>query len=533
MLLPVIAFLAGILVLQFCSTLPPVYTYTLVPVALVLLRWPRTRIPALLVIGFFWAALRAEIAISPRLDTGLEGQTLLVEGRVLDIPRSVAPGKTRFLFQLERLDTGSGWSDFHGKVRLGNYAVIEALEGGERWRLAVRLKRPRGFSNPGGFDYERWLFEQRIIATGYIRKHPANRRLQAGALDMITGVRHRLMKTIERMDTQQAGLGMVQALTVGDRNKISLQQWDILRATGTSHLVAISGLHISLVAGLVFWLAQFAWSRCTRLAERLPARRAAAVAAILAAVLYALLSGFNIPARRAVVMVTVFMLAIVFDRYTSLRQALCLAVLVTLLIDPIAVLSAGWWLSFWAVSVIAWLATGRHGRQGAGQRWFYMHVVLAVCMLPILLVCFQQASVVAPLANFLAVPWVGLLVVPVALLGALVALLNESVGQVLLGLSAGLLDFIWPWLVVSGAAGFFTLASASTRDLDTASGSARSRCPVRAARIPGALDGAGDDTAHAAGAAGQARSRRGVGDAAGCGAGAGDCGPDPRAHACL
>lgn len=446
MLLPVIAFLAGILALQFCSDLPPLYAWTLVPVALTLLRWPLTRIPALLVIGFFWASLRAEIAFAPRLDAALEGQTLLVEGRVLDIPRRVAPGKTRFLFQLERLDAGSGWVNFHGKVRLGNYAVIETLEDGERWRLALRLKRPRGFSNPGGFDYERWLFAQRIIATGYIRKHAANRRLQAGSLDLITGARHQLIKTIARMDTQQAGLGMVQALTVGDRNNISAQQWDILRATGTSHLMAISGLHISLVAGLVFWLAQFAWSRCSWLTERLPARRAAAVAAILAAVLYALLAGFNIPARRAVVMVAVFMLAIVFDRYASLLQALCLAVLVTLVIDPIAVLSAGWWLSFWAVSVIAWLATGRHGPKGVGQRWFYMHVVLAVCMLPILLVCFQQASVIAPLANFLAVPWVGLLVVPVALLGALVALLNEFAGQFLLGLSAGLLDLIWPWL---------------------------------------------------------------------------------------
>ncbi|MDX2456167.1 MAG: ComEC/Rec2 family competence protein, partial [Gammaproteobacteria bacterium] len=446
MQLPIIAFLAGVVALQFCSTLPSILVYTLVPFTLALLRWPRTRIPAFLILGFFWAALRAEIAFTPRLDAGLEGKTLLVEGMLLDIPKSVAPGKTRFLFQLERLDAGAGWSDFHGKVRLSNYAVIESMEGGERWRLAVRLKRPRGFSNPGGFDYERWLFEQRIIATGYIRKDPANQRLQSGVLNGITAVRHRLMKTIDGMDNPPASLGMVQALTVGDRSDISVQQWNTLRATGTSHLMAISGLHISLVAGLVFWLVRFSWSRGTRLAERMPARKAAAFAAILAAVLYALLSGFNIPARRAVVMVAVFMLAIVFDRYTSLVQALCLAVLVTLIIDPIAVLSVGWWLSFWAVAIIAWLISGRHGRQGAGYRWFHMHVVLAICMLPILLVSFQQASVVAPLANFLAVPWVGMLVVPVALLGALVALINDMAGQFLLGISAGLLDFIWPWL---------------------------------------------------------------------------------------
>ena len=446
MLLHIIAFIAGVLALQFCTVLPPVYVYALVPVALVLLRRPRTRLPAILIIGFFWAALRAEVAFAPRLDTDLEGRTLLVEGTVLDIPRTLSAGKTRFLFQVERMDAGSGWSDFRGKVRLSNYAVIEALESGERWQLAVRLKRPRGFSNPGGFDYERWLFEQRIVATGYIRKDSANRRLQAGSHNLIAGVRYRLMKIFDRMGNHPVTLGMVQALTVGDRSDISVQQWDTLRATGTSHLMAISGLHISLVAGLVFWLAKFAWSRSGRLAERIPARKAAALAAILAAILYALLSGFNIPARRAVVMVAVFMLAIVSDRNASLAQALCLAAFLTLIIDPIAVLSVGWWLSFWAVTIIAWLISGRHGRQGTGYRWFYMHIVLAICMFPILLFSFQQASLVAPLANFLAVPWVGMLVVPVALLGALVTMINEMAGQFLLGIAATLLDFIWPWL---------------------------------------------------------------------------------------
>jgi competence protein ComEC len=112
----------------------------------------------------------------------------------------------------------------------------------------------------------------------------------------------------------------------------------------------------------------------------------------------------------------------------------------------VAVLSVGWWLSFWAVAIIAWLTAGRYGRQGIGYRWFYMHIALAICMLPALLMFFQQASLVAPLANFLAVPWVGMLVVPVALLGTLVAMINEMAGQTLLGVSAWLLALIWPWL---------------------------------------------------------------------------------------
>ena len=446
MLLHTIAFFTGVIALQFCTTLPPIYSYLLVPVVLVLFRWPRTRITVFLVVGFFWAALRAEVALAPRLDAGLAGQDLLIEGMVLDIPRRISPRKTRFLFQANRLDSGSGWVDYHGKIRLSNYAAIEALHAGERWRLVVRLKQPHGFSNPGGFDYERWLFEQRIMATGYIRKDPANQRLQDGRIHMIAATRYRLIEIFNAMTDRGTTLGMVRALTVGDRSDISPEQWNTLRATGTSHLMAISGLHISLVAGLVFWLAQFGWSRSGRLTERMPARKAAAVAAILAALLYALLSGFNIPARRAVVMVAVVMLAILFDRYSSLVQALCLAVFVTLIIDPIAVLSVGWWLSFWAVAIIAWLISGRYGRQGIGYRWFYMHIALAICMLPALLMFFQQASLVAPLANFLAVPWVGMLVVPVALLGTLVALINEMAGQTLLAVSAWLLELIWPWL---------------------------------------------------------------------------------------
>jgi len=446
MLLHTIVFFTGVLALQFCTTLPPVYSYLLVPAALLLSHWPRTRIITFLVLGFFWAALRAEVALAPRLDAGLEGQDLLIEGVVLDIPRRISQRKTRFLFQVKRLDSGSGWIDYRGKIRLSNYAAIEALHAGEHWRLVVRLKQPHGFSNPGGFDYERWLFEQRIMATGYIRKDPANRHLQDGSINIIAATRYRLIEIFNAMNNRGTTLGMVRALTVGDRSDISPQQWNILRATGTTHLMAISGLHISLVAGLVFWLAQFGWSRSGRLTERIPARKAAAVAAIVAALLYALLSGFNIPARRAVVMVAVVMLAIVSDRYSSLVQALCLAVFVTLLIDPIAVLSVGWWLSFWAVAIIAWLTAGRYGRQGVGYRWFYMHIALAICMLPALLIFFQQASLVAPLANFLAVPWVSMLVVPVALLGTLVALINEMAGQALLGVSAWLLELIWPWL---------------------------------------------------------------------------------------
>ena len=446
MLLLALAFLAGVCTLQWCAELPPGYSYILAVMALLLLRHPVLRYLAVFLLGLFWAALRAEIVLGTQLDASLERQTLLVEGTVLDLPRQLSGGRIRFLFHVERLDAGAGWVDFGARVRLSWYETARVPAPGERWQLAVRLKRPHGFANPGGFDYERWLFQQRIRATGYVRKDARNQRIAAGEVPVISRLRHRLMAFHGGLDEGGTALSLVRALTVGDRSAIAAEQWDRLRETGTSHLMAISGLHISLVAAMVFWLARHVWSRIGRLTEHIPARKVAAICAIIAAVLYALLAGFSIPTRRAVVMVSVLMLAVASGRYGSLLQVLCLAVFATLLIDPLSVLSAGWWLSFWAVAVIAWFVTGRTGREGLAQKWVFMHVALAISMLPLLLAFFQQASLIAPFANIVAVPWVGMLVVPLAMVGTLLFSVSEDAAGLLFRLSGWLLDMLWPWL---------------------------------------------------------------------------------------
>jgi len=446
MLLPALAFLAGVCTLQCCAELPPGYSYILAVIVLLLLRLPACRYVAVFVLGFFWAALRAEAVLGTQLDISLERRTLLVEGTVLDLPRQLPGGRIRFPFHVERLDAGAGWVDFGARVRLSWYETAAVPAPGERWQLAVRLKRPHGFANPGGFDYERWLFQQRIRATGYVRKDARNQRIAAGEVSVISGLRQRLMAYHNGLDEGGTALSLVRALTIGDRSAIAPEQWDRLRATGTSHLMAISGLHISLVAAMVFWLASHVWSRFARLTERIPARKAAAMCALAAALLYALLAGFSIPTRRAVIMVGVLMLAVASGRYASLLQVLCLAVFATLLIDPLSVLAAGWWLSFWAVTVIAWFVAGRIGRESLAQKWIFMHVVLAISMAPLLLVFFQQASLIAPLANVIAVPWVGMLVVPLAMLGTLLFTVSEAAAGLLFMLSGWLLDIIWPWL---------------------------------------------------------------------------------------
>jgi len=452
MLLLAAAFAGGVIVFQWCVSLPPLWAYSMVPFALLSLGWRTVRFPAVFILGFFWTALLAENALDPMLAPALEGKTVLVEGQVLDRPRQITHRQSRFLFYIERLNAGQGWSDFQGKVRLSIYSADFSVTSGERWQLAVRLKRPHGFANPGGFDFEQWLFQQGIRATGYVRQDKVrNRLLSVTGASVIERFRLRLMSAYEGMSADNPSLAIIRALTIGDRSALSTSQWEVLRATGTSHLVAISGLHVSLVAGLVFWLAKFVWMRCGCLVERCPASKVAAVAAVFAALAYALLAGFGIPVRRALIMVSIFMLSIVLDKRASFSRAIALAVVIILLLDPFAVLSPGWWLSFWAVTVIAYCTGGRHGARGFIQKWVYMHLVLAMTMVPLLLVFFQQASVIAPLANSVAVPFVGMIVVPLALVGTLVFSLSETAGEWLLKTAADLMDLIWPWL--SGLAG--------------------------------------------------------------------------------
>lgn len=451
MLIISLAFLAGVLVLQWCPWLPPAWSYAAAVTLLPLLRLKPARLFVVFVLGFFWAALRAEYALYPALPAELEGKTLIMKGRVLEMPRQLSARQLRFLFKAEQLEIGNRRISFPAKVRLDWYGTAMHPQAGERWQFAVRLKRPHGFANPGGFDYERWLFQQGIRATGYVRKDlQHNRRLTAAYLSPISRLRNHLASAFEILQSDagqnSTALPLIRALTIGDRSAMDAGQWQVLRATGTSHLMAISGLHISLVAGLVFWLACRVWSRCGNLAEWLPARKAAAIAALVAALLYALLSGFGIPARRAFVMVSVITLALVSDRYASFHQALGLAVLATLLVDPLSVLSAGWWLSFWAVSVIAYMSGGRHGQQSIAQKWLNMHAILAIALLPLLLVFFQQASLIAPLANMVAVPWVSFVVIPVALTGTAVFSLHETAGEQVLVFAAWLLELIWPLL---------------------------------------------------------------------------------------
>ncbi len=444
-----IAFLLGVVVLQLQSSLPPT-PWLAVAVTLPLLAIPFHKRLALLLAallaGYLWAIFMAQQRLADRLTPELEGQDVVVVGQVVSLPESSSQ-RTRFVFEIEKLSYRGEQHAAPSRVRINWYQGAPELLPGQRWQLTVRLKRPRGMMNPGGFDYEQWLFQQGIRATGYVRASGDNRLLESPLIAIpVQRLRYELQQRLDEMLTDEAHAGIIQALAIGVRGGIDDEEWALLLATGTNHLMAISGLHIGLVAGLIYLLLLHLWRLCPRCCLWLPAPRAAAIAAIIAAAIYAALAGFSVPTQRAMLMLILVMGALFWMRPVQPSRLLSLVLLLVILHDPLVVLSPGFWLSFGAVALILYGMRGRLNPGGAWWRWGRVQWLVAVGLSPLLLLLFGQAALVAPLANLIAVPWVGLLVVPLTLLGVLMLGVWEAGGIVLLQWAAWLMQLLWPLL---------------------------------------------------------------------------------------
>ena len=377
--------------------------------------------------GFGWAAWRAQDRLADELPAAWEGSDIEVVGVVAGLPQPYERS-VRFDFDVEQVLTPaarvpshialSWWSSAHDDAP----AALPPLHAGERWRFTVRLRRPHGTLNPNGFDYEAWLLERNIRATGYVREKEEHVRiadLVARPAYLIEHARESLRDRIQAALPDAPYAGVLAALAVGDQRAIPPPQWQVFTRTGVNHLMSISGLHITMVSGLVFAVVSLLWRRSERFTLWLPAQKAAIAAGLAAAVVYALLAGFEVPAQRTVYMLAVVAVALWSGALVPASAMLATALFVVLVIDPWAVSAAGFWLSFGAVAIIFYVSAGRIAQPNWAVAWLRIQWAITLALVPLTIALFQQVSIVSPLANAIAIPVVSLVVVPLTLIGML------------------------------------------------------------------------------------------------------------------
>jgi competence protein ComEC len=440
----ILAFACGVLFLQLQPALPAFAwawgALILLPAAI----WSKTlRVPVSFTIGFCWTLAMAHVKLDDRLAPELEGRDIEVVGIVAGLP-TAGERSLRFEFAPEHAE-----AVLPAKILLSWYrspahedqpAIVSTpVHPGERWRFTVRLRRPHGNANPHGFDYEAWLLERGIGATGYVRPRtqPSLLGYRGSFSDWIENIRERIRDRYKLVLDETPASGILAALAVGDQRAISAEEWRLFNRTGVTHLMSISGLHVTMVSGLAAWLAGWLWRRSACLMLRLPARKAAAAAAILGALGYALIAGFAVPAQRTFWMVTVVALALWSGRIAAPSRTLALALGVVLVFDPWAVLSPGFWLSFGAVALIFFTADEN---RAVAKQWLRVQWAITVGLAPAALFLFAQVSIVGPLANAVAIPLVSAVVTPLALLAAVLP------WDPLLALAAWLLQWLLQFL---------------------------------------------------------------------------------------
>ena len=434
-------------------------------------RWRAALLAAMLAFGLLAYAstgLRALAFADQALAPQLEGRDLVVQGVVVGLPQSSETG-LRFRLELDakhsaglppRIDV-AWYSATYVPDPLAPQAALPKVVAGERWRMALRPKAPHGARNPHGLDYELWAWEQGVQANAYVRigDMPPQRIAQTWRHPVDWARQQLRDRILARVDNRQTA-GLIAALVVGDQNAIERADWDVFRATGVAHLASISGLHITMFAWLAAWLVGTLWRRSAWLCQRLPVANAALLGGLLSATAYALFSGWGVPAQRTCLMLATVTLL----RLSGLRWpwpvVWSLACGVVVLADPWALMQAGFWLSFVAVGVLFATASALPGRRIVAmlrEQW-----VVTVALAPLTLLLFGQVSLVGLLANAIAIPWVTLVVTPLAMLGSLLPILWEVAGW---AIAAWMQLLQWlaalPWATLAMAAPPLALAGAA------------------------------------------------------------------------
>lgn len=418
-----LAFATGIYCLLQFSTIPSLWVLLILPLLFLLNRYfSAFRLILLFCLGFSWALLRIGSDVSHSLNPDLESKVVQLTGNVISLP-VIYDDHVQFLFDVnDVVDNQKHHFTSPGIIRLNWYKTKVIPAPGETWLLSAKLKRPYSFMNSGGFDYETWMMRQGIKATGYVKKSKTNQMLRESNGFFMQRLRYKLSQEIKnKIDKPLRGL--VLALSLGDRSQLDPNQWRALTHTGTNHLIAISGLHLGLIAGLIYFLSQTIWRQFYFATQIIPAPIIASILAFAGAFIYAALAGFSLPTQRALIMIAVFLLGLLSSRRLLVSNVVCIAIFLILLLDPFSILAADFWLSFTAVTLILYITRYRHSDQSPLRRWLQLQCLLSLGLTPFLIFWFKQFPLYSIFANLLAIPIIGFIIVPLVLL-AMVLLLT-------------------------------------------------------------------------------------------------------------
>jgi competence protein ComEC len=416
--------------------------------------WPKRWLIAAAVAAI-WTVASARDRLDDRLPAELTGADFAVSGWVDGFPTGT-PERMTFSFRVERAENAA----VPRRLRLGWYGAPEALHAGAAFDLTVRLRAPRGSLNPGGFDYERWLLVEGYGATGYVRAGTASLDARPTLPRRWLQVRRAAADAVAAASPGESAAALVTALAIGERFGFTEAEWTDLRRSGTSHLVAISGMHVGLIATLVFFAARRLWLRLPVRASHYDLEAAAALG-VLAAVGYAALAGFAVPTQRAVVMIAVALGIVASRRTVGAGNGIAAAVIAVTAWDPFAVLSASFWMSFGAVALLLWLALGRgpsvavpHSRLGVWRRrgaaLIALQFGISFGLVPITVLFFGELSLVAPFANLVAIPYFSFVLVPLTLTAVLASCLDVVGAAALIHAAGALADLAWAGIHAAG-----------------------------------------------------------------------------------
>ncbi|OAI50013.1 hypothetical protein AYO45_00085 [Gammaproteobacteria bacterium SCGC AG-212-F23] len=442
----ILLFLTGIICLQFFSYIPSLKGIIFLLIIFLLLKYFTTKFPQTLKIiiatlmGFTWVLYFSLSHLSWSVPSDQEGKTILITGQITSIPNT-ENHTTSFLFQLKTFNN----KPTNALIKLSWRNSLEHLHAGEQWQLYVRLKKIHSLMNPGGFDYETYAFQQGIRATGYVvTKNIENKRITNHWYHQpLNRVRQSLKEKIENNVPLSNTSPWLVALALGERHGIAPENWQVLRNTGTNHLMAIAGLHIGFMSGFIFALVSWCWRRIPACALVLPAQHAGAIAALMMALIYSMLAGFSIPTQRACIMLMTFLLWVLSNKKIIAWQAWFTALLCVLLFNPLSTLDASFWLSFGSVALIIYGVSARVAAKGLWWKLGRIQWVIAIGLIPLSIWLFQQCSIVSFVANSIAIPCVGFIIVPLCLLGCFFLMISGKIGGLILLLDDKILALLW------------------------------------------------------------------------------------------